>query len=48
MEKDLMMEHVAHMEEVRNVYKILVKRHERKRPLKGTKCRWEDNNIIVL
>jgi hypothetical protein len=35
--------HVAHMGEMRNAYKILVIKPERKRPLGGSRCRWEDN-----
>ena len=35
--------HVAHMEESRNAYKILVGKPEGKRPLQRPRCRWEDN-----
>jgi hypothetical protein len=35
--------HVAHMEEIRNTYKILVRKPEEKRPLRRLRCRWEDN-----
>jgi hypothetical protein len=28
---------------IRNAYKILVEKHEGKRPLRRCKCRWEDN-----
>jgi hypothetical protein len=31
------------MEEGRGVYRVLVGRPERKRPLRGTRRRWEDN-----
>jgi hypothetical protein len=36
-------EHVACMEEIRNVYKILVRKPEGKRPLKRPRHIWEDN-----
>jgi hypothetical protein len=36
-------EHVAHMGEMRNVYKILVGRHEGKRTFGRSRYRWEDN-----
>jgi hypothetical protein len=35
--------HVARMEEGRGVYRVLVGRHERKRPLGRPRHRWEDN-----
>jgi ribosome biogenesis protein Nip4 len=35
--------HVAHMGGMRNVYKILVRKPEQKRPLRRLKHRWEDN-----
>jgi hypothetical protein len=35
--------HVACMGEMRNRYKILVRKPVRKRPLGRTGCRWEDN-----
>jgi len=35
--------HVAHMEEVRNAYSILVGEPEGKRPLGRPRHRWEDN-----
>jgi len=35
-------EDVARMEEMRNVYYILVGKPERKRPLVRPSCRWED------
>jgi hypothetical protein len=35
--------HVAHMEEMRNVYKVLFGEREGKRPLGKPKRRWEDN-----
>jgi hypothetical protein len=31
------------MEEMRNVYNILIRNHEGKRPLTRPRCRWEDN-----
>jgi hypothetical protein len=34
---------VAHMDEIRNVYKILVRKPERKRPLERPRHRWEGN-----
>jgi hypothetical protein len=35
--------HVACMGEVRNAYKILARESEGKRPLGGSRCRWEDH-----
>jgi hypothetical protein len=35
--------HVAWMEEMRNVYKILVTKPEGKRQLGRPMCRWKDN-----
>jgi hypothetical protein len=35
--------HVARMGEGRGVYRVLVGRPERKRPLGRPRCRWEDN-----
>jgi hypothetical protein len=35
--------HVAHMGEGRDVYRVLVGRHEGKRPLRRPRRRWEDN-----
>jgi hypothetical protein len=35
--------HVAHMGEVRGVYRVLVGRPEWKRPLERPKRRWKDN-----
>jgi transcription termination factor 2 len=35
--------HVARMGETRNVYRILVGKAERKRPLGRPRCRWVDN-----
>jgi len=35
--------HVAHMGEMRNAYKILVRKTEGKRPLGRSRCTWEDN-----
>jgi hypothetical protein len=34
--------HVAHMEEMKNVYKVLVEKPEGKRPLGRPTRRWED------
>jgi hypothetical protein len=36
------------MEQMRNVYYILVGNHEGKRPLGRPKCCWENNITIVL
>jgi hypothetical protein len=33
--------HVAHIGEIRNAYKILVGKPDRKRPLGRPKCRWK-------
>ena len=35
--------HVARMGEMRGVYRVLVRKHEGKRPLGRPRCRWEDN-----
>ena len=35
--------HVAHMEQSRNAYRVLVGKPEGKRPLGRTRRRWEDN-----
>jgi hypothetical protein len=35
--------HVAHMEEGRGVYRVLVGRPKGKRPLGRPRCRWEDS-----
>jgi hypothetical protein len=35
--------HVAHMGEMRNMYRILVIKHEGKKPLRKLRRRWEDN-----
>jgi hypothetical protein len=35
--------HVARMGEKRNVYRLLVRKREGKRPLEGPRCRWIDN-----
>ena len=35
--------HVARMWQGRGVYKVLVGKHEGKRPLGRPRCRWEDN-----
>jgi hypothetical protein len=37
------MEHVAHMGEGRNVYRVLVGKPEGKRPMGRPRCRWVDN-----
>jgi hypothetical protein len=36
------------MEEKRNVYRLLVGKPERKRPLGGPRCRWIDNIKLGL
>jgi hypothetical protein len=36
-------EHVTRMGEKRNVYKLLVRKPEGKRPLGRSRCRWIDN-----
>jgi hypothetical protein len=33
-------EHVAHMRELRNAYNILVGKHEGRRPLGRSRCKW--------
>ena len=40
--------HVARMEEGRGVYRVLVGKHEEKRPLGRPRRRWEDNIKIDL
>jgi len=35
--------HVAHIREVRNAYKMLVRKPKGKRPLGRSRHRWEDN-----
>jgi hypothetical protein len=35
--------HVAHMEEKKNVYRILVGKSEGRKPLGKRRCSWEDN-----
>jgi hypothetical protein len=40
--------HVALKGEMRNAYKILVGKPERKRPLRRSRLRWEDNIRIDL
>jgi len=35
--------HVACMGQIRNVYKILIRKSERKKPLGRPRHRWEDN-----
>jgi hypothetical protein len=39
---------VAHMEETKNAYKILVRKPEGKRPLGGHRRRWKDNIRLYL
>jgi hypothetical protein len=34
--------HVARMGEKRNVYRLLVRKREEQRPLRGPRCRWMD------
>jgi hypothetical protein len=40
--------HVTHIGEIRNAYKILVRKHEGKRPLRRPSCTWEDNIRMYL
>jgi hypothetical protein len=40
--------HVINVEEIRNAYKILVRKPEGKRPHRGPRHRWEDNMKIIL
>jgi hypothetical protein len=40
--------HVACMGEVKDAYKILVRKPERKKPLEKHGCRWEDNIKMCL
>jgi hypothetical protein len=40
--------HVACMGDERNAFKILVGKPEGKRPLRRTRCRWQDNMKMVL
>jgi hypothetical protein len=35
--------HVACMGDMRNAYKILVRKPEGQRPLRSSRCRWENN-----
>ena len=35
--------YIAHMEQSRNAYRVLVEKPEGKRPLGRPRCRWEDN-----
>jgi hypothetical protein len=35
--------HVVHTAEMRNAYKILTGKPEGKRPLRRSRCKWEDN-----
>jgi hypothetical protein len=35
--------HVAYMNDTRNAYKVLVRKHVGKRPLETSRHRWEDN-----
>ena len=37
------MGHVAHMGEMRDIYRVLVEKPEEKRPLGRPRHRWEDN-----
>jgi hypothetical protein len=41
-------EHATRMGEIRNSYKILIGKYERKRPLGRPTLRWEDNIIMDL
>lgn len=40
--------HVAHAEDKKNAYSILVRKPERKRQLERPRCSWEDNVKIYL
>ena len=40
--------HVAHMEQSRSAYRVLVGKPEGKRPLGRPRCRWEDNIKVNL
>jgi hypothetical protein len=40
--------HIAHIGVMRNVYNILVRKPEKKRPLRRPKHRWEDNIRLNL
>jgi hypothetical protein len=40
--------HVAHMGEMRNVHKILVRKPERKRSFRSSSHRWENNIRIDI
>jgi hypothetical protein len=40
--------HEAHMGEMRNAYRFLVRKFEGKRPLRRTRHRWKDNIIMDL
>ena len=42
------MGHVARMGGGRGVYRVLVGKPERKRPLVRPRCRWEDNSKMDL
>jgi hypothetical protein len=40
--------HAACMGEIRNAYKMLVRKPDRKRPLRRPRCRWGDNLRLDL
>jgi hypothetical protein len=40
--------HVGHIEEWRGAYRVLVGKHEEKRPLGRLRRRWENNNKMKL
>jgi len=40
--------HVACMGDMKTAYKILVRKPEGKRPRGRLRCRWEDNNGMIL
>jgi hypothetical protein len=40
--------HIAHMEKMRNAYKIFIKKPEGKRPCGRPRHRWEDNITMDL
>jgi hypothetical protein len=40
--------HVAHMEDIKNAYRVLVRKPEWKRPLGRPRHRWEDNTKMII
>jgi len=41
-------EHIAHVENIRNAYKILIRQPEEKRSLGRRRYRWKDNTEMYL